>query len=256
MTDMNLSTCWSSTLRSALPFDPLWLYRQRSGKRKLIDFACQRLQIRSLADLGGVWGVNGEYTFYAMTTHNIENAIMVDLYFTQSVAAKQTEFPGLRLIKGNFGEDAVAQQVGDVDAVMLFDVLLHQVRPNWNEILELYAPRTKCFLVFNPQFTAANSTTRLLDLGAEDYFRNIPHSKEEETYKEAFEKMYENHPRPEYHNQRIYRDIHDIWQWGITDKDLIAEMKRLGFSIRYFRNHGRFNHLANFENHAFAFDKK
>jgi hypothetical protein len=46
------------------------------------------------------------------------------------------------LIEGNFGSPAVAQQLQNVDAILLFDVLLHQVSPDWDEILDLYATRT------------------------------------------------------------------------------------------------------------------
>jgi hypothetical protein len=244
-----------STLQSLPPFDSLWLYRQKRGKRKLIDFACRRLQIRSFADLGGVWGVDGEYTFYAMKTHKIETASLVDITATDTVVEKGREYPSLKLIWGNFGDEEIARQIGSVDAVILFDVLLHQVNPDWDQILGLYAKRTKCFLIFNPQFIASKSTIRLLDLGEEEYFRNIPHTKDEETYKAVCAKMHEIHPRPQYQHRRKYRDIHDIWQWGIVDNDLIAKMKSLGFSMRYFRNHGRMHNLINFENHAFAFWK-
>lgn len=245
----------SAGLVSIPPFDSLWLRRQKRGKKSLIDFACQKLQIRSFADLGGVWGVDGEYTLYAMEAHNVKNACLVDIGFTEAVVQKQKEYPTLKLIRGNFGDPEIARQIGVVDAVILFDVLLHQVNPNWDRILELYAPRTGCFLIFNPQYTATESTVRLLDLGEEEYFRNIPHSKAEETYREVFEKMYEIHPRPQYQQRRIYRDIHDIWQWGIVDRDLVEKMKSLGFSMRYARSHGKFNHLPNFENRAFAFCK-
>jgi hypothetical protein len=244
-----------TTVRSVLPFKPLWLSRQKRGKRDLIDFACENLKIKSFADLGGVWGVDGEYTFYAMRTHKIETAFLVDLVLTEPVVEKKKEYPGLELIEGNFGDEEVARQIKSVDAVMLFDVLLHQVNPDWDKILELYANRTKCFLIFNPQFVAAKSTVRLLDLGEEEYFRNIPHTKDEEVYEAVFEKMYQIHPRPQYQRQRIYRDIHDIWQWGIVDDDLTAKMNNLGFTLQYFKNYGKFSSLTNFENHAFAFWK-
>src|SRR5881397_1545882 len=128
-----------STFRAVLPFHPLWLYRQRRGKRRLIDFACERLQIRSFADLGGVWGVDGEYTFYAMKTHKIQTASLVDFAVTETVVTRKREYPGLKLNIGNFGAEEVTQQIGNVDAVILFDVLLHQVNPDWDKILELYA---------------------------------------------------------------------------------------------------------------------
>src|SRR5262249_45776091 len=153
--------------------------RQRRGKRRLIDFACDKLQMRSFADLGGVWGVDGEYTFYAMETHRIETAFLVDITFTETLTERKENYPGLKLISGSFGDDRVARQIASVDAVILFDVLLHQVNPDWDDILKMYASRTKSFLIFNPQFTASKSTVRLLDLGEDKYFRNIPHTKDE-----------------------------------------------------------------------------
>jgi hypothetical protein len=236
-----------------MPFSPLWISRQIKGKKALIDFACRRIGIRSFADLGGIWGVDGEYTFYVMKTYEIEAAFLVDITCNDTVIEKKKLYPTLKIINGNFGDEEIARQIAGVDAVILFDVLLHQVRPDWSEILDMYAYRTKCFLIFNPQFIASKNTIRLLDLGEENYFRNIPHTKDEEPYKAVFEKMYEVHPRPQYKNQRIYRDIHDIWQWGIVDSDLVAKMEILGFTLHYFKNWGRFSNLANFENHAFAF---
>ena len=81
------------------------------------------------------------------------------------------------------------QQIGKVDAITLFDVLLHQVNPDWDEILEMYAPSTTYFIIYNQQFVAADKTVRLLDLGYEDFFKNVPRAKDNPLYKEVFEKM-------------------------------------------------------------------
>jgi len=238
---------------SGLSYRSRWIHRQVKGKKRLIDFACKKLGIKSFADLGGVWGVDGEYTFYAMDTYKIGKSFLVDITFTEKVMEKKKGYSGLNMISGNFGEAEVARQIGNVDAIILFDVLLHQVKPDWDAVLELYAARTKSFLIFNPQFIASDQTVRLLDLSEDEYFRNIPHKKNEEPYKTVLERMHEIHPRPQYKQQRIYRDIHDIWQWGIVDEELISRMKHLGFTMRYFKNWGKYNELTNFENHAFAF---
>jgi hypothetical protein len=108
----------SAGLVSIPPFDSLWLRRQKRGKKSLIDFACQKLQIRSFADLGGVWGVDGEYTLYAMEAHNVKTACLVDIGFTEAVVQKQKEYPTLKLIRGNFGDPEIARQIGVVDAVI------------------------------------------------------------------------------------------------------------------------------------------
>ena len=65
-------------------------------------------------------------------------------------------------------------EVGDVDAVILYDVLLHQVRPDWNEVLRMYAPRTRHFIVYNQQWVKGPDTVRLVDLGKDEYFRSVP----------------------------------------------------------------------------------
>ncbi len=54
--------------------------------------------------------------------------------------------------------------------------------------------------------TTIENTVRLLDLGYEEFFQNVPCAKDNPLYNEVFEKMYEIHPR---HN-RIWRDIHNI----------------------------------------------
>jgi len=229
-------------------------------KKDLIDFACQRFKIKSFADMGGVWNVDGGYAFYALQTGEIEKAFLIDTDFTESVSRQQAAYPALQLLKGNFGSAEIAEQIGQVDAAMFFDTLLHQVNPDWDKVLELYAPRIKYFLIFNQQYVASAKTVRLLDLGEDEYFKNVPHEKNEEPYKSVFQKMYEIHPQ----HQRIYRDIHNIWQWGITDDDLGSTMKSLGFKMQLYKNVGPFAYtqtpgqvktLRNFENHAFFFSR-
>lgn len=220
-------------------------------KTELIDFACLRYNAKSFADLGGVWRVEGGYTFYVLQRYCIERALLVDMRITSTVLARKSSYPNLLLIEGNFGEERVAQKIGNVDVIMLFDTLLHQVRPDWDEILEMYASRARCFLILNPQFTASEKTVRLLDLGEDEYFRNVPHSKDEEPYKSVFQSPYGMHAR----QHRVNRDILNIWQWGITDDDLIAKMNLLGFKLQFYKNVGQFCSLENFESHAFVFTR-
>jgi hypothetical protein len=249
----------SITSRGAAP-DPFACLAQ--DKKDLVDFAAERFRMRSFADLGGVWNVDGGYTFYALQKvgPEIEKAFLVDTDFTDRVLEQKTAHPALQLIEGNFGSEQTVRQIGTVDAVFFFDTLLHQVKPDWDKILELYAPAAKCFLILNQQFVASEKTVRLLDLGEEEYFKNVPHAKAEEPYKSLFKKMYEMHPQ----HQRINRDIHNIWQWGITDDDLVAKMNSLGFKMQFYKNAGAFGWmenpgqvrtLPNFENHAFLFSR-
>jgi len=248
-----------SLLRRLTPRDPF--DSLVSDKKALIDFAFRKFNIKSFADLGGVWAVDGGYTFYALDRYPIEKAFLVDTDFTDKVIERKSAYTALQLIAGNFGSAETVERIGDVDAVILFDTLLHQVNPDWDSVLELYARHAYCFLILNQQFTGAERTVRLLDLGEDEYFRNVPHTRTEEPYKSVFQKMYEIHPQ---HN-RIYRDIHNIWQWGITDDDLITRLNSLGFKLQLYKNASSFSFsespgqirtLPNFENHAFVFSNR
>lgn len=221
-------------------------------KVDIIDQAFSSLDIESFADLGGVWRVEGGYTFHALDKHKITDAALVDTHPTQIVINRAKSYPQLRLIKGNFGDQAVADQVGAVDAVLLFDVLLHQVSPDWDTILEMYAKNVRALVIYNQQWMGPGNNIRLLELGEEEYFRNVPHNPRQENYKNLFGRLDEIHPD---HN-RPWRDVHHIWQWGITDADLEAKVGELGFKLLYKKNCGRFGRLPNFENHAFIFARQ
>jgi len=224
------------------------------NKIDLIDFIFNNLSPspQTFADLGGVWGVDAAYTFYIMKKYKINQGTLIDTNFTDSVLSRQTEFPNLHLLQGNFGDKKIIDQLENIDVVLLFDVLLHQVGPNWDELLAAYTKKTKLFCIFQPQWVKSKTTVRLLDLGKDDYFANTPHDPCHPTYKALFEKMYEINPE---HN-RIWRDVHNVWQWGISDKDLVDVMEKLGFSLKYHKNCGQFGTLVNFENHAFVFEKQ
>lgn len=225
--------------------------RLMKEKIDLIDYACKDLGGRSFADLGGVWRVHGGYTFYALKSHPIEKAFLIDTDFTLPVKLKRLFFPCLRLIHANFGEPQAARLMGGpVDTVFLFDVLLHQVSPDWDDILRMYAPLTRSFIIYNQQYRGSK-TVRLLELGEDEYFQNVPHARDQEPYKSLFRKLDEIDP----HHNRPFRDIHNIWQWGITDDDIVRVMKELGFAQVYYKNYGQWGGLMNFEGHAFVFKK-
>lgn len=222
-------------------------------KKELIDYTYRRSRLvpASFADLGGIWNVDGAYTFYTLRNYGAKFAFLVDTDFTDASLQKSRSQRSLKLIHANFGEQSVAEQIGMVDAIFLFDVLLHQVKPDWNEILEIYSNHTNYFLVYNQQWTGSENTVRLLELGHDEYFRNVPHDEEHPIYKALFDKQYEIHPQ----YKRIWRDIHKVWQWGITDRELLRTMENLGYKMQYYKNCGRFGSLPNIENHAFVFQK-
>ncbi|WP_082959256.1 hypothetical protein [Mycobacterium mantenii] len=221
-------------------------------KMDIIDHAFTSLNVKSFADLGGVWGVEGAYTFYALDTHPIEAAALVDTHLTPTVIERAKAYPQLRLVSGNFGDEAIADDVGHVDAIFLFDVLLHQVKPDWDTILAMYAKNVRVLVIYNQQWTGSDHTVRLLDLGEKEYFRNVPHPRYRKPYKNLYEKLDEKHPD----HDRPWRDVHHIWQWGITDADIESTVGALGFKFLYKKECGRFGRLPNFQNRAFIFARQ
>jgi hypothetical protein len=90
------------------------------NKKQLIDFFCQELGMRSFADLGGVWNVDGGYTFYAIERHKAKSAVLVDTDVTPTVLERQKRYPGLKIIHGNLGRSITRDQIGKVDGVFFF----------------------------------------------------------------------------------------------------------------------------------------
>jgi hypothetical protein len=220
-------------------------------KKALLDYAFAHAQIDRVAELGCVWGIDCAYGLYVLDKYKPSKVVMVDTHWTDTALAKCKPHSQITTIQNNFGQQELPEQIGKVDAIILFDVLLHQVAPDWDRILQMYADYTDLFLIVNPQFKASPITVRLLDLGKEEYFKNVPHDPEHPTYQALFSKMYELHPD----HQRIWRDVHHIWQWGITNRDLSETMRQLGYETIYLQSHGLMTGLPNFEHYAFAFRK-
>jgi len=194
------------------------------GKIELIDFCSKdNKNISSFADLGAVYGVHGGYTFYILANYNIKRAYLFDTSISNIVFSKSINYPQLELYELNFGSDEAVSKISNVDVILLFDVLLHQVNPDWDEVLAKYAPKTNYFAIYNPQFDA-EKTVRLLDLGKEEYFRQIPHKP---TYSYYYGLLFTD-------REGEVRNVHNIWQWGITDNDLRNVMKKLDFKEIHF----------------------
>jgi hypothetical protein len=218
-------------------------------KLRVIDAALSDREIRSFADLGGIWAVDGGYTFHALENHAIDRAALVDDHISAQTAQRARTFPQLDLITGKFGDPEVRERVGSVGAIFLFDVLLHQVAPDWDTILELYAPQTSCFGIVNPQWVHGGETVRLVDLGRAEYEASVP---DLNTHRRLFDRLDERHPDQD----RPWRDVHEVWQWGITDADLRAKMRDLGFSEVHSEDGGPWNGLTRFTNRGFVFTRQ
>ena len=215
-------------------------------KLRALDVASSRLGARTFADLGAVWAVAAGYSFHLAQLAPTQSVTIVDDDIPADVRERAAGVPGMRTVEGNFGDPALATSIGPVDAVVMFDVLLHQVAPDWDEVLALYASRTDCLVLAGPWYQAAQSSVRLLDLGEAEYLASVP---EQDIHEGLFARLDEIHPR----RQRPWRDVHDIWQWGITDADLRACAQRLGFVLAHFEDLGPWRGLPRFHDCAYVF---
>ncbi|MGI8803962.1 MAG: hypothetical protein ACR2KV_17670 [Solirubrobacteraceae bacterium] len=211
-----------------------------------IDRACDLVAARSLADLGGVWAVDGGYAFHAAARPAVTRVALVDEDFTSTVVERAGRDGVVELVGGNFGDPAIAARVGEVDIVLLFDVLLHQVRPDWDDVLDLYAARTRCFVIVQPTYAEAGPAVRLLDLGVESYLALVP---DVPIHQEALARLDEPNER----RGKPWRDVHDIWQWGIGDAALRAKLGALGFELAHHESAGRWRGLEHFDDSAYVF---
>ena len=215
-------------------------------KLDAIDRACALVGAESVADLGGVWAVDGGYAFHAAGRPGIRRVALVDEDFTPTLTGRAAGDGVVELVGGNFGDPEIAGRVGAVDVVLLFDVLLHQVRPDWDDILALYAARTRCFVIVQPTYAGDGPAIRLLDLGVDGYLASVP---DVPIHHEALARLDEPNER----RGRPWRDVHDIWQWGITDAALRDKLGELGFALAHHESPGAWQGLARFDEVAYVF---
>jgi len=218
-------------------------------KFALIDTAFERFAPRSLVDLGGVWAVEGAYTFHAVREQPLEAATLVDELVHPELERRAARL-GVRTVRGNFGNRDVQAQVGPAELVLFYDILLHQVGPDWDELLAGWSKTARVVAVTCPVFRGER-TLRLPDLPRDEYLDLVP---DQENHRLLHARLDEQHPE----RGRPWRDVHDVWQWAITDHDLRAAMGRLGFELAMFENRGPFAGLERFDdcNYLFARPKE
>lgn len=221
----------------------------RLGALKLeaIDYAFENLGCETVADLGGVWAVDGGYALHAIDRQAAARAVICDDDFSEPLIERAASDPRLELVEGNFGRPETVAAVGPVDAILLFDVLLHQVSPDWDEILRMYADVARTMVLAGPWWNGPESV-RLVDLGRERYLRAVP---KEPIYEQIWEKLDQHNPQ----RGRPWRDCHDIWQWGITEADLTSTLAQFGFELQHRRAQGSWMGLEDFEDVAFVFGR-
>jgi hypothetical protein len=202
-------------------------------KLDLIDFAFERIAIASFADLGGTHAhPPSGYALYTAEKYGTQRALVVDTDASDGLESANSLRPAIEFIKGNFSSPAVAAEVGDVDAVFLFDVLCLQGKPSWREVLQLYASRARCLIVTSAQFDRFAKSTRLMDLDESAYYECVPreYAADARTVN-LFAVRDQAHPE----HGCLHRDSPQYWQWAITDDDLIETMRDLGFRLVFLK---------------------
>jgi hypothetical protein len=202
---------------------------RNAGKLVAIDHAVERLEIESFASLE-IAQAFGQYAFYTIGKPTVQRGTLIDVRAWRprgqllSAMEYAAEHPGMEVLDGSFADPDTVTELGQVDAILLHDVLLRLVDPDWDQVLKLYAPATSSFVIVNPQWERGATTIRLIDLGRERYLQAVPPWP---SHIELFDHLDEWNEAQE----RPYRDGNDVWQWGITDTDLKAKMGELGFSL-------------------------
>lgn len=221
-------------------------------KKDVIDYAFAHLNINRVAELGCVWGVDGAYGQYIHDRYEPDEVVMVDAIWNENALSLCSERKNITVVDDLFSGFHMPEKIGKVDTIIFFDILLHMVSPNWDEVLRMYAKYTDSFLIVNPQFFGSPTTVRLLDLDTDEYFSHIPHPPDYPIYKKVFDEPY----KMDESQKKPLRDCFYIWQWGITNHDLIDKMKQLGFEVIYLQgDHLCYGKSKKFVNYGFVFKR-
>ena len=218
-----------------------------------IDFAISELGVESFASLDN--GVNyGEQALYAIAKTQVKEGVLADARPTRArdqllnMLELAAAWPGLRVVDGDALGLPTARDVGEVDAVFFLNVLLHAVAPDWDAVLDLYAPQTKCFVIGQPQWVASRQTVRLHDLSRAEWAEAMPDSIARSGVIDRLDEWFAPQQRP-------LRDARTLWQWGITDADLEARLEQLGFALAHRIEHGAFPGTVAFANRTLVFKR-
>ena len=230
-----MARCSRSPASSGGRSDPLGTERVasfdlRPDKLELIETAHHVTGFRSFADLGGCWGVHGAYGFRAaeLCGPDLRRAVIVDGNITLPTRERAASALRVELVETALGSTEAHEAVGFVDAIIMFDILLHQVRPDWDEFLLRWSRQTDTLIVYNQNWLLTPRTVRFVDRGLEWYRRNVVVSEDEcaTSLDRWFARHHERDPRG-----RLERDSYDFWQFGIRPLELINLLARHGFEL-------------------------
>ena len=144
--------------------------------------------------------------------------------------------PRVELVQALLGSQKARDAVGKVDALIMYDILLHQVEPDWDRFLLNWLPHTNALVVFNQNWLKTPRTVRFVDRGLDWYYRNVYVWEDDWNTRERLESWFaRHHERDE--DGRLERDNHWYWQWGIRPLELVGLLARNGFELVYMKRH-------------------
>jgi hypothetical protein len=203
-------------------------------KAELALRAVRRNGVKTFADLGGCWGVNGGYTYFLADNTDIQHGYILDQYITKLTRERGSRYTNITLLGDRvFNDRALIGEFPKVDALIMYDILLHQVNLNWDEFITAWAKRTNTLIIYNQMWSLHANTVRFIDFGREWYKKWVPYPNAEFT-----DDWFDNFDAIDPSTQRRRRDTHLFWQWGITRNDLIKHVESLGFRLQYFEDYG------------------
>jgi hypothetical protein len=206
------------------------------SKLALIDKALESYDLRSIVDLGACWGVHGGYTFHALNSGKISKAYVVDGHLTPETVEHAKKYSQLTLISGQLGDKNIADRIGSVDAIIMYDILLHQVAPDWDEFLEIWGKTSRHLIIYNQNWTKDNRVIRFVDEDVEWYLKNVPHNDDE-----SVRSWYPKHCQFNQELGRKWRDVHYFWQFGIPFDALCKKLNDIGFAVDFSDHDTPFN---------------
>ena len=210
----------------------------RPEKLELLETARELTDFRSFADLGACWGVDGAYAFHAaaLCGKELDRAVIVDGHLTALTRERAKEHPRVDLVEALLGSQQALEAVDQVDALVMFDILLHQVDPDWDRFLLNWLPSTNVLIVFNQNWLKTPRTIRFVDRGVDWCYENVYVWEDEWNTRARLESWFERHHERD-ENGRLERDNHWYWQFGIRPLELINLLAKNGFELVYMKRH-------------------
>jgi len=106
-----------------------WRRQRQNLPITIDDYMTRYAAGRSVADIGGMYGIDGEHSFAAVRA-GATSAVCVDLYETPAFKEKAAETQdAVRFVYGDACSMETAQEVGEVDVVWCFGLLYHVPSP-------------------------------------------------------------------------------------------------------------------------------